>query len=256
MLIIDLNNNRISNQRNIEPDTMLIQGASIELMRSIENAAQEYLTNPARVKDVSRKVALAGRGCCSSSAGSKSVTADFATVYNSIKNAVSTAFKGKKPARAARTSVQQSTKALNETSRARRTLTLQAELATLLTSDNDFVEHLRTAVQSGIMNPLGYVVTTRNIRAAIAMYCYYTTDTGFSSTESVKQIAKHVQVGTDLVSRLATSLHILRKSGSSTATRYYISRSFESLLMEVLNTDKHSILLADSLEIQDRLDNI
>ena len=114
---------------------------------------------------------------------------------------------------------------------------------------------MRTRCQASLIyNPDSNTLTTRNIQAAIALYCYFSDDRSFTSKEGVELIAPQVDISRDTLVRLAIELKLLRITGASTGTHYFVSRVFGQDLIRVLNGAAFTALRMRADDIQNKID--
>jgi hypothetical protein len=248
MVIIDINKQRVHNEPSFDLDVLVIKGASPDL---INNLTRVTAAASASCKTAcgcsSKKVPLGGRIAeRMSTSVPQSIFAgsgdSFEKVFAKISNVLS-------PKSNAATVTNTFVNA-----QAKRN-TIQHKIAAAMTRNAVFVEALRKASQaSATINADSNTVTSRNVQAAIALYSFYSDDKGFSSTEGSAKIASIVQASPDTISRLATELKVLRKTGNSAATRYFVSRSFGQLLIRTLQNGNFTTLLNEVDNLQDQLD--
>lgn len=264
MLTIDIKNQQVQNDPFNDQDVVVLRGASNELIQSLSALTLQpgksgvccatghgnccEATAASASAATSRKVRLANRPERISKELPQSILAAGGKSFQQAFNTLTELLEGAKPARSYRVS---QTMKQGLAQRAK----LQGQLASLIVPHTSYVETLRGAVQmSTSLNPSGYVVTTRNIQAALALYAYYSDDKGFTSTEACKTIAKHIQVSPDLITRLATELGILTRKGQSTGTRYFVSKYFGNAVILQLRGMKFDSLRGQVDARQNKID--
>jgi hypothetical protein len=261
MLIIDIPKQKVHNSPHYDTDVVILKGASDELINSL---AALTIATPPKACCGAHKVGLGGRQERYSKTVPQSMLAEgngqFSSVFQKISNALSgiscvaqkvAQATAPSPARSYRVS---STFQVNKAQR----IMLQNNLAKLLSSDAAYVETLRGFVQSStILNPNAHTVTTRNIQGALALYAHYSHDHGFGSGDGATALKSVVYLSPDTISRLASELHILSRTGRSTSTRYFVNKEFERLTIRVLqNYAKFNALLYKVDAMQNQIDSL
>jgi len=250
MLLIDITKQQVHKDNNYDQDVVIVKGASTELINSLSGLAS-----------IPRSDFTQDGGCdghCKHT-GKVAMQPKFSrTVPTSIK-AQSLGSFDETFAKLGKILNELTTKpqaSVTFKAVSARRLNLQAEIAEALIKDSAFIEALRAEAQANhtFLNPNAHTVTTRNIQAAVALYAYYSNDRGFSSTLGSSVISKQVQVTSDTIARLATELGLLRKTGASTATRYFIKPVFAQTLINVLRRPRYTATLAKVDAIQNEID--
>jgi hypothetical protein len=267
MLIIDLIKQHV-NQAAIDPDVVIIKGATPEL---IESLTRLTLTSGVDVVNPNpRKVSLGYNNPLDhgkpdrekiSKVVPQSVYAEgddnFDATYARLAEILHLPTNKEK---------KHTTKyPLSTTRKVERTLGKSTESRTKIQREiidafivNDlFISTLQQAVKNNTtLNRRAKSPTTNNIMAAVALYVYYGGANSFSSTGGSEKIVKSVIAGPDTIARLATDFTILYRTGFSTATRYFISKVFIDLILSTLDSGKFDDLVQEVDALQAKLDNL
>jgi hypothetical protein len=247
MLIVDLKINKLYHHPESDKDVVVVKGASQDLINSLASITLHAAHEATAA--VSGKYPLSARPYVERTTTqvptSVLAAGEFEKAFNQISSTLNSIAPSVSTPSLSGTFVR-------ETANRR---ALQASLADVLTSDVGFVERLRTVVQdSSTLNPDAHTVTSRNIQAAIALFCYYGDSRSFTSKEGVELIARQAAISRDTLTRLAIELKVLRIAGASTGTHYFVSRVFGQNLITVLNTAVFGVLLSRADSIQDQID--
>ena len=127
---------------------------------------------------------------------------------------------------------------------------LQGKWAETAITYPDFIETLRKAAQdSAVLSPGRNLITTRNIKAAVALSAYYGIDGAgddFHAADGVAQIsegnlsvARHALISTDTLVHMATDIKLLRRFRNRDGIWVYrVSSEFGILLTRTIRTHK------------------
>jgi hypothetical protein len=243
MLIIDLNNKTI-NQSTISLDSVIIRGASPELISSLQsavsNATSAYRKNHAvnqSVKTHQRVPAVNNYN------KSKKVSIARDVPHTNTHKVKCCGSKQK----------------CSTNTKHKNTYTpdeLRGMQADALLNNAHLVEKLRKKVSfSNKLNPADATVTTLNILTALSLLAFYEIDDVFSSTEAVCKVSDHVAISTDTLARIGSELGILVRRGAGSATRYSVSSSFADLVCDLLSEDCYMDINKVVSDLQNQIDN-
>ena len=251
MLIINLNTKRV-NQSTIDPDIVILTGASQELITSLQkhvlsaSGTAKISTNeiPVNTNRVSRTVPESTYASADSN-----FTENFEKLSEVIDNITNNAFK---PAVKVKTTVKVKTanskpdrtllrnkvKAKKNVVPTISTKDLGTEIADLLNNE-DFVSGVITAyLDRGNFISENTILTPQNVKVALALWGYYGTWNPFSSSNGVDTIKSNIRTSQDTIIRLNSKFKILNVEGDGSSTKYSVSEEFDQIVRLVLASDE------------------
>jgi hypothetical protein len=249
MLIIDITNQRVNNVTTIDPDVVVVKGASDELISSLSKLVQSTkvpLSNRKYVEQFSKEVPASVKA----SGGGVS----FDEAYDQITKAVNKAKVPimNRPVKAAKPVKAKKLEPIID--KAERKAEILDRLANFLVEQDEFVAAIQTAVQeSEYFNPEDKLFTLTNAQTAIILCAQYDPEDLFSSVEGVFKINGLINVSSSIIARLATDFKVLDKTGVLAATKYSVSDEFETLVVNIIQSGDFELIDGT---VQDILDEI
>lgn len=229
MLIINLNTKRV-NQSTIDPDIVILTGASQELITSLQkhvlsaSGTAKISTNeiPVNTNRVSRTVPESTYASADSN-----FTENFEKLSEVIDNITNNAFEPAVKVKAKKNVVP-----------APYTRDLLTVIDDLL-SNEDFVSEVRaTYLDRGNFISENTILTPQNVKVALALWGYYGTCNPFSSSNGVDTIKSNIRTSQDTIIRLNSKFKILYVEGDGSSTKYSVSEEFDQIVRLVLASDE------------------
>jgi hypothetical protein len=247
MLIINLNTKRV-NQSTIDPDIVILTGASQELITSLQkhvlsaSGTAKISTNeiPVNTNRVSRTVPESTYASADSN-----FTENFEKLSEVIDNITNNAFE---PAVKVKTTNSKPDRTLLRNKvkvKAKKNVVPAPYTRDLLTviddllSNEDFVSEVRaTYIDGGYYISENTILTPQNVKVALALWGYYGTCNPFSSSNGVDTIKSNIRTSQDTIIRLNSKFKILYVEGDGSSTKYSVSEEFDQIVRLVLASDE------------------
>ena len=133
-------------------------------------------------------------------------------------------------------------------------LELRGQLAQLLTSNKKFVETLRLAIKHDMaLNPDSANLTTKSLKAAIALYSHYSTSGSFKIKDAVAAYSKTAGDSPGLVYRLSKNLTVLTRESKVSNPNYHVDPKFEQHLLFTIKNKKFEALRTAALAVDTKI---